>query len=323
MGFLNEWGRRSLTVGLVAGLLTSAMGCSMLGLSDDEDDDTLLLLAAAYALTYNVCSGGASTGSTISNSTAQVGSDGCISGVTTSMDSGLPSWIKDNFKCAVGYVSTVDSRYFCFKSKNLPNHASYYWGNGATLFAALPNLDGTQHTAAGTNQIRSQNMVYAIPVTPTRNTGTLTGTQAGYASIGMTRNGVAIFNNAAAAPDTLANEKKTFDAFGSHPQTSGITHHHAFVLKFSNDTTAGNSTNYNIDTNLIGIALDGYAIYGENCSGQSNGTATGLDSYHGHTTTTAHFSTATYHYHYAYDSTATIKTLMGSYFYGIPGTISN
>ncbi|MBL8020816.1 MAG: YHYH protein [Leptospirales bacterium] len=306
-------------------------GCSLFQ-SDDDDDNTtlmLLLLAASQSSTSNPCSGsGASTGSTISNTTATLtgGTNGCLNGVTTSMDSALPSWIKNNFTCSVGYVV---GDYYCFKSKNLPNHASYYWtrngtvGTNAALDAGLPTLDGTTYTAAGTNRIGSQNFVYAIPKNPTRNTGSLTGTQGGLSSIGITRNGVAIFNNAAAPGDTLATEATTFDAFGAHPNDQSITHHHAWVKKFSTDQSATSTTSYNDDTNLIGIALDGYAIYGIRCSGQGNATASGLDTLHGHTTTTTDFATATYHYHFVLDSTATIKTLMGSYFYGKIGQVSN
>ncbi|MCE9598576.1 MAG: YHYH protein [Spirochaetia bacterium] len=305
-------------------------GCSLFK-KDESDDDTtlmLLLLAASSSTSTNPCSGsGASTGSTISNTTATIGGDGCISGVTTSMDSALPTWIKNNFKCSVGYVV---GDYYCFKSKNLPNHTSFYWtgaATGATLSAALTNYDSTTYTAAGTNRIGSQNFVYAIPKTPTKNSGTLTGTQGGLSSIGITLNGLAIFNNAAAPGDVLATEATTFDSFGAHPNNQSITHHHAWIKKYSTDQSATVTTNFNMDSNLIGVALDGYAIYGAQCDNGTAGTGDDftptLDSLHGHTAVTQHFSTATYHYHYVLDSTATIKTLMGSYFYGKIGAVSN
>lgn len=318
--------RRALSLVLASSLLVT-LNCNPFASEEDDDTTAMMLLLALALSSSSVCSSTVSTGSTITNSTATLGADGCVSGVTTSMSSDLPSWIKDNFKCSVGWVS---GDYYCFKSKNLPNHASYYWirsGAGAPLAANLPFLDGQQHTEAGTNRIGSQNFVYAIPKNPTRNTGTLSGTQAGLSSIGITRNGLAIFNNAAAPGDTLADEAKTFDAFGSHPNNQSITHHHGWVKKFSTDQSATVTTEYNNDSNLIGITLDGYALYGSKCD---NGTAaTGddttptLDAYHGHTAVTTHFSTATYHYHYVLDGTATIKTLMGSYFYGVIGSVTN
>jgi len=270
----------------------------------------------------------------------------CINGVNTTMDAALPDAIENNFKCQTAYV---DGTNYIFKSVNLPNHLSFYYctaisggacsvGNrNATLWAALPGTN----TSAGTNVIASQNLQLTIPATPALKTGTLSGTQNGLVAIGLTVNGLAIFNNAAAPPDTLANEAATFDGFDGHPQTSGVFHHHAGVRK------VGVSGNDNNDANLIGIALDGYLIYGKKCdnatagtgdditltasTGTSDGTAAGitgasattLDQLHGHTTTTIHLSTATYHYHMALDPVATIDTLMGSYFRGVAGSVSN
>lgn len=287
-------------------------------------------------------SSASTTSATISVASATLDAGtGCITNVNTTLDPSLPSWIKDNFKCLVGYV---DGTNYTFKSANFPNHASYYYcsshsagattcssGQNPTLWTALPG----SNYAAGANVIASQKFVYNIPATPTLKSGTLSGTQAGLASIGITTNGLSIFNNAAAPGDVLSSEAVTFDGFGGHPQNTGTYHHHASVTKVS--TTMSSAS-------LLGIALDGYAIYDEACNLGTGGanftptastttattstaltgnTTTSLDQLHGHTTTTKHFSTATYHYHYMQDSTATIKTLMGSYFRGTVGSVSN
>lgn len=249
----------------------------------------------------------------------------------TTMDSGVSSTFSNNFNCV--QVSVSGSNHV-FQSSNLPNHKSYYYGSSSELYEALPS----GNTSAGTNKISSQNLKYTIPTTGTLKTGTLTGTQAGYVSVGVTANGLAVFNNAAAPPDTLAVEALTFDNYSGHPQNSGVYHHHAAVNKVSASMA---------DSSLIGVALDGFLIYAEYCNSgtgsdykptantsAATGTATtdsvtqdttqaSLDRLHGHTTTTKHLSTATYHYHYAQDPTATIKTLLGSYFRGVPGTVSN
>jgi hypothetical protein len=34
----------------------------------------------------------------------------CATGITTCMDSALPAWIKENFKCAIGHVSGAYGR---------------------------------------------------------------------------------------------------------------------------------------------------------------------------------------------------------------------
>lgn len=317
----------ALLLTMMSSSCTAIKNAAGMGDSEDNTDTTLLLLlGAAYLSTANPCSTTTSAGTVGANASLSL-SNGCVAGVTNSMDSSLPSWIKNNFKCSLGY--TV-SNYYCFKSKNLLNAKSYYYGRG--LGGGLDELytfTGS-HTGANPNTIASQTITYAIPSVPSRNTGSLTGTQGGLVSIGIGVNGLAIFNNAAAPPDTLSVEAATFDDQEGHPQNTGLYHHHSQYI--NGDGTAGGLASVNLTTagssQLIGVALDGYAIYGQYCGGQG-ATASGLDSLHGHTTTTPEFSTPTYHYHYGgttgggNDATAGIPTLMGSYFYGIVGKVSN
>ncbi|XDD45790.1 YHYH protein [Leptospira sp. WS39.C2] len=276
----------------------------------DSDEDTLLLLAAAAST--RICANSSFTGTTVVNSTATLNaSTDCITGMTSSMSADLPAWIRNNFKCAVGSVSGSN---YVFRSQNIPNNKSFYFGSTSPMYEALA---GGQKSA-GNNQIASQCLVYTIPSSPSEKLTNKTGTQSGYASVGITVNGLAIFNNAAAAPDTLATEAQTFDKFNGHPQSSGVYHHHSQPLNVSNN-----------NSNLIGVLIDGFAVYGRDCTNASNVTSTPtiantqLDSNHGHSTTTLHFATPTYHYHYSDDPTATIPTLIGSYFHGTPGTVSN
>ncbi|WP_439957285.1 YHYH protein [Leptospira ellinghausenii] len=274
----------------------------------DSDEDTLLLLAAAAS---RICANSAYTGTTVVASTATLDTNtDCITGMTSSMSADLPAWIRNNFKCAVGSVSGTN---YVFRSQNIPNNKSYYFGSTSPRYEAL----GSGQKAAGTNQISSQCLVYTIPSSPSEKLTNKTGTQSGYASVGITVNGLAIFNNAAAAPDTLSTEAQTFDQYNGHPQNSGVYHHHSQPLNVSNN-----------NSNLIGMLIDGYAVYGRDCTDAGSSTTTptigsGLDNNHGHISTTLHFSSPTYHYHYTSDPTATIPTLIGSYFHGTPGTVSN
>ncbi|WP_210414314.1 YHYH protein [Leptospira jelokensis] len=275
----------------------------------DSDEENLLLLAAVAS--QRVCANSAFTGTTVVNSTATLDTNtDCITGMTSSMSSDLPAWIRNNFKCAVGSVSGSN---YVFRAQNIPNNKSYYFGSSSPMYEAL----APGQKSAGNNQISSQCLVYSIPSSPTEKLTNKTGTQSGYVSVGITVNGLAIFNNAAAAPDTLSTEAQTFDNYNGHPQSSGVYHHHSQPLNVSNN-----------NSNLIGVLIDGFAVYGRDCTNASNVTTTptigsGLDSNHGHTTTTQHFSSATYHYHYTSDPTAGIPTLIGSYFHGTPGTVSN
>ncbi|MDF3820500.1 YHYH protein [Leptospira sp. 96542] len=288
-------------------LIASVIACNPKKDSNDLEN-AVILYAAARIATCSV------PGTTVSNASATLNTGtGCINGLTTSMDAALPDWIKNNFKCSVGQVSGST---YILRSQNIPNTKSFYFGSSSPMYEALPS----GHKSAGNNQIQAQCLVYSIPSVPTVKTGAKTSTQAGYVSVGITTNGLAIFNNAAAPPDTLAAEVTTFDNFNGHPQNTGVYHHHALPKNLSDET--------NGDANLLGILLDGYAVYGEKCDNgtQNPGDDTvpnNLDSNHGHTTTTVHFTTATYHYHYTLDNTATIKTLIGGSFHGTPGTVSN
>lgn len=257
----------------------------------------------------------------------------------TTMDSGVSSAISNNFNCIQASVSGSNH---IIKSSNLPNYKSYYYGSSSELYETLPS----GNKAAANNLISSQNMKYTIPTTGTLVTsGSLSGTQAGLVSIGVSTNGIAIFNNAANAPDVLYTESFTFDNYAGHPQNTGIYHYHATPVKLTSD-----------DATLIGVALDGFLIYGKKCNngsgsdftptqptGTSNGlvsglsgdTATSLDQLHGHTATTKHLTTATYHYHIANDpkaladatgagySISSFATILGSYFRGVIGSVSN
>ncbi|TGL55794.1 YHYH protein [Leptospira kemamanensis] len=276
----------------------------------DNDEETLLLLAAASLRT---CANSAFTGTTVVNSTATLDTNtDCITGMTSSMSSDLPAWIRNNFKCSVGSVSGSN---YVFRAQNIPNNKSYYFGSSSPMYESL----AAGQKSAGNNQIQSQCLVYTIPSSPAAKSGTKVGTQSGYVSVGITVNGLAIFNNAAAAPDTLAAEQQTFDKYNGHPQSSGVYHHHARPL----NVDASNASA------LLGMLIDGFAVYGSDCKDASNNTTTptiangDLDANHGHTTTTQHFATLTYHYHYSQDPTATIPTLIGSFFHGTPGTVSN
>ncbi len=315
---------------LICFAATSAIyvSCKQLGLEKDKTDNTAafaaILLAtkpsaSSSSVTSGVCNGSTvTTGTTVTNSTATLNSTtGCVTGVNTCMDSALPAWIKNNFKCAVGYVSGSN---IVLLSQNVPNTKSSYYGSSSPLFETRTS------TGTNPNSTSSQKLAYYIPSTATQGTGK-DGTQAGLVSIGITVNGLAIFNNAAAPPDNLSVEALTFDNYQGHPQNSGVYHHHAAVPQVCDAASNTSNTGACANSALIGIILDGYAIYGQKCDNGTASTADDftptLDSLHGHTAVTQHFSTATYHYHYVLDSTATINTLMGSYFYGNKGSVSN
>lgn len=235
-------------------------------------------------------------------------STGCIRGVPTRMDAGLPEWIRTNFICT---TATVNGPFVGFQTLNLPNTGSFYYGPQSPLFEDLPSGQ-----RANRNRIVAQDLHLMIPLAPASFPGPPWPTHGG--PIGLTVNGLAVFNNSARAGASLSGEADTFDAYNGHPQEWGVYHHHAEPLNLSRD-----------DAKLVGIALDGFPIYGRRCD---NGTqsdtddfipdASGtnvLDGMHGHVAATLDFPSGIYHYHAALDETAAMVTLMGSYFYGRPG----
>ncbi|TGK55482.1 YHYH protein [Leptospira kanakyensis] len=300
------------TLRIPALLLILGLSFSHCKTKSDSDEEMLLLLAVAAS---KVCANSSFTGTTVVNSTATLDTNtDCITGMTSSMSADLPAWIRNNFKCSVGSVSGSN---YVFRSQNIPNNKSFYFGSSSPMYVALA---GGQKSA-GNNQISSQCLVYTIPSSPAAKSGTLVGTQSGYASVGITVNGLAIFNNAAAPGDTLATEAQTFDTFNGHPQSSGVYHHHSQPLNITNN-----------DSKLIGMLIDGFPVYGLNCDNATAATGDdgapgtvgpALDSNHGHTANTVLFPSGIYHYHFASDATAGINTLIGSNFHGTPGTVSN
>lgn len=135
-------------------LLLIGFSLSLCKPKSDSDEETLLLLAAA---TTKICANAAYTGATVVNSTATLNaSTDCITGMTSSMSADLPAWIRNNFKCSVGSVSGSN---YVFRSQNIPNNKSFYFGSTSPMYEALA---GGQKSA-GNNQIASQCLVYTIP----------------------------------------------------------------------------------------------------------------------------------------------------------------
>lgn len=108
--------------------------------------------------------------------------------------------------------------------------------------------------------------------------------------IGIAVDGTILFNNQADPPDTLAVEASSLDTNTGHPTGGGIYHYHVEMAQI---VSSGDE--------LIGIALDGFPIYG---STEQDGSAAGFtgsasteatENWHSHALN--EFSADTYHYH--------------------------
>jgi YHYH protein len=90
--------------------------------------------------------------------------------------------------------------------------------------------------------------VFNIPAVPKLIDG---GKETGLGAIGVSVNGVGIFNNQAAPGDTLSNEFVTFDDGNGHPTPGGAYHYHIEPIKITVN-----------DGKLVGFLRDGFPVYG-------------------------------------------------------------
>ncbi len=220
------------------------------------------------------------------------------------------NWL--NFSCnlQLGLVTSTGSittdyaaaSFISITFVNLPDHTSNYYSttgnysfsaNGITIggtFSSLYKMYTPSFPDPGL--IAQKNVVMKVPKTPT-----LAGNQtmAG-GMVGVTVNGVGIFDTLAASTDNIFAEVGSFDPCQGHP--AGTTYHyHSEPYSISYD-----------DNNLIGVMRDGFFIYGrQDYNGtvpgstaniQSQGAASTIYKYGGHSGTDPISNTGTtFHYH--------------------------
>jgi hypothetical protein len=155
------------------------------------------------------------------------------------------------------------------------------------------------------NRIAPQNLTFKIPINPAVS-AVHDATPLG--PIGISVNGIPLFNQYAGPSQPLTNEINSFDQYNGHPQQTGEYHYHVEPLYIT--------ANKGSDA-LIGFLLDGFPVYGPKENGATIVNAD-LDVYHGHTAATADYPNGIYHYHI----TADAPYINGSGFYGTKGTVT-
>lgn len=249
----------------------SVGSCDLLQ-SDDGNDDVVALGVLALA-------------------SSSAGCNSCV----TNNDTSLPSWIKDNFTCM---TITSSGGNYVFKTSNLPPYQNGYYSQISGCYLN----DFPSGNSPNPNTISSQNITLTIPATPDTTVSSTT-----FGPMGVSTNGLAIYNSEAAPGDTLAAELDTMDSGNGHPTDIGQYHYHTEPYKITND-----------GSELVGIALDGYAIFGRRDPG---GAVPGdLDAYGGHTH--AHATVGNV-YHYHVQNTGNNLLLVNTDFRGTKGTVSN
>ena len=191
---------------------------------------------------------------------------------------------------------TVSGSQVVLKSNGEPDHTSPYWGAGNPLYES-PQAG----MIVNPNVITAQSLTIRVPASP----AIASASDTPLGPIGMSINGVALFNQYAAGRSPLGAEIQTFDRYNGHPQQTGQYHYHLEPLWLTGQHGA---------SSLIGVLLDGFPVYGPNET--SGSLASGLDSCNGHTHATTEFPSGIYHYHV----TSTAPYISGC-FRGTPGSV--
>lgn len=201
----------------------------------------------------------------------------------------------------------LEGDYIVIKTSDLPEHKSpYYQGTqwADSMYEAYNGPNPNFQLAP--NRIVSQSLTFKLPVNPSvdpNHKPTPLG------PIGISLNGVVIFNQYAGNGAPLTNEINTFDQYNGHPQMSGVYHYHVEPLYILNKTS---------DSSIVGFLLDGFPVYGPKENGKTI-TNSDLDSYHGHFGVTEDYPNGIYHYH----TTSEAPYINGDGFYGYQGTVTN
>ena len=209
-----------------------------LNCSSKKEDSKAPLLAALALL---------SSSSTTASSTC-----------TSSFGTGVADFISKTFTCV---TVTVSGTNYVFKTSSVPTYKSYYWGSTSSLYENAFYANSTGSNYGNPNKILSQNYTITVPITNT----TTTAPTSAYGAIGVATNGIVIYNDQAAPGDSLTSEYYTFDTSQCHPTNTGSYHYHVEPPKISNTDSA-----------LVGIAMDGYLIFGKLHDTNSTGNTTGF-----------------------------------------------
>lgn len=193
--------------------------------------------------------------------------------------------------------------YVIIKTNGLPDHKSPYFNVSDSRYEAYNGSN--PNFMLNPNRIMEQSLTFKIPAKPAVASSS-TATPLG--PIGVSVNGVPLFNQYAGPNTPLTNEINSFDQYNGHPQQSGQYHYHVEPLYIT--AQKGKST-------LVGFLLDGFPVYGPLENGVTLA-SNNLDANHGHTSATADYPNGIYHYHI----TADAPYINGVGFKGTAGTVT-
>ncbi|XP_071509568.1 uncharacterized protein [Diadema antillarum] len=186
------------------------------------------------------------------------------------LNTGLTGWIT---------VSESGSNWV-IRSNNIPDHETYYY----------PNNENP-------NSIEEQSNQYTVPQEP-QVASTTTCLPGGPIAIAV--NGIVIYNpwDADGENAVEGDGAEVFDMCDGHPDENGRYHYHRQPSSCLFDIESG------VPSPMIGVALDGYAIYGPVDENGNTLTSSDLDECHGR-----YNSDGVYQYH----TTADFPYILGCY----------
>ncbi|MCE9621587.1 MAG: YHYH protein [Actinomycetia bacterium] len=209
---------------------------------------------------------------------------------------------------------TYENGVLHYISDGIPNHERDVQYAVPTGGVVVP--DASTATATDDPTV-AQTYDYSIPLTPTK-AATVTSTSLGV--IGLMISGASLFNpyegdgatvatqSNFSVKDASGNDVWFLDDCAGHPTPMGQYHYHALpkCVTATVDETNGAS-------HIIGIAFDGYPIYGDRDINGNQLTAADLDECNGITSPTPEFPGGVYHYVLldVADSTSSIRCFSG------------
>ena len=268
---------------------------------------TLLLLAGVGLLV------GCGDASTSTSETASADTASAATTVATTESGDLTSGFQQA-SWGANVTVTYEDGMLHYVSDGLPNHerdAQYAVPTGGVV---VP--DASTATATDDPTV-AQSYDYSIPLTPTK-AESVTSTSLGV--IGLMISGASLFNpyegdgatvatqSNFSVKDANGNDVWFLDDCAGHPTPMGQYHYHALpkCVTATVDEADGPS-------HIIGIAFDGYPIYGDRDINGNQLTAADLDECNGITSATPEFPGGVYHYVLldVADSTSSIRCFSG------------
>jgi len=243
----------------------------------------------------------ASCGSTASQTTSTSGTS--TSSATSTSASTNQSTNTQSSLTSAKWTSNVtisfSTGYIDIKSNGIPSYgleSEYILPNQGVV---IPTA-ATSYVASASSSVKSQSYDFMISLTPTKSASS-TSTSLGM--IGIMIDGAALYNpyegdNKTVATasnytikDSQGKDVAFLDKCDGHPNPNGQYHYHGLPSCITSIVDGATGPSH-----IIGLALDGFPIYGDRDINGASITASQLDSCNGITSATPEFPQGIYHY---------------------------